>query len=51
MLMVNTYTKNAPEMVEGKQGPSQTTLQFLLNFSKSIEVKKTKQESLLIHLN
>ena len=49
--MANSYTETAPEMAEGKKGPSQSTLQFLLNFSKSIEVKKTKQESLLIHLN
>lgn len=49
--MANSYSKTAPEMMEGKQQPSQTTLQFLLNYSKSIEVKKTKQESLLVHLN
>ncbi len=48
---MNSYTKTAPEMVEDKKGPSQTTLQFLLNYSKSLEVKKTKQESLMIHLN
>lgn len=51
MLMANSYSKTAPEMMEDKQKPSQTTLQFILNYSRSIEVKKTKQESLLIHLN
>lgn len=49
--MANSYSKTAPKMAEGKQGPSQTTLQFILNYSKSVEVKKVKQESLMIHLN
>ena len=51
MLMANSYSKIAPKMTEGNQKPSITTLQFILNFSKSIEIKKTKQESLMIHLN
>jgi hypothetical protein len=49
--MANSYSKTAPEMTEGKQQPSETALHFILNYSKSVEVKKTKQESLLIHLN
>jgi len=49
--MEKSYSKIAPGMVEGKQEPSNTVLQFILNYSKGIEVKKTKQESLLIHLN
>lgn len=49
--MANSYSKTAPGMVEDKQQPSTTTLQFILNYSKGVEVKKSKQESVLIHLN
>nr|WP_299201714.1 hypothetical protein [uncultured Brumimicrobium sp.] len=49
--MANSYSKTAPGMVEDKQEPSKTTLQFILNYSKSIEVKKSKKESVMIHLN
>lgn len=51
MLMANSYSKTAPGMVEDKKEPSKSTLQFILNYSKGVEVKKTKKESLLIHLN
>lgn len=49
--MANNYSKTTLKMVEDKQEPLKTTLQFILNYSKSIEVKKNKKESLLIHLN
>ncbi len=49
--MVNNYSKIAPEVREDKNKPSKSTLQFLLNYSKSVEVKKTKQEGILVHLN
>jgi len=49
--MANNYSKIAPGIVEDKQEPSKTILQFILNYSKSVEVKKNKQESLLINLN
>ncbi len=49
--MANSYSKTAPKMVEDKYKPSQTALQFILNYSKSVEVKKTKRESVMIHLN
>lgn len=44
-------TKLAPKMQEDKHQPSEHVLQFLMNYSKSIEVKNVKKESLLIHLN
>ena len=49
--MANSYSKTAPGMVEDKKEPSNSALQFILNYSKSVEVKKSKQESVLIHLN
>ncbi|WP_165851357.1 hypothetical protein [Brumimicrobium aurantiacum] len=49
--MANSYSKTAPKMVEDKSQPSKETLQFLLNYSKSVEGKKSEKESLLIHLN
>ncbi|MBW7869100.1 MAG: hypothetical protein H3C31_12325 [Brumimicrobium sp.] len=45
------FTKVAPKVQEIKAEPSQKALQFLLNYSKSVEAKKIKKESLLIHLN
>ncbi|HLW30148.1 MAG TPA: hypothetical protein VKX29_04760 [Brumimicrobium sp.] len=49
--MANSYSKTAPGIVEDKKEPSKSVLQFILNYSKGVEVKKSKQESLLIHLN
>ncbi|MCO5269234.1 MAG: hypothetical protein M9897_10095 [Brumimicrobium sp.] len=45
------FTKIAPKVQEDKVEPSIKVLQFLLNYSKSVEAKKIKKESLLIHLN
>jgi hypothetical protein len=49
--MANRYETIAPKAKEFKNGPSLNTLKNILNFSRSVEVKNTKQESLLIHLN
>ncbi len=49
--MAKRYSSIAPSVQEDKLGPSEKTLNKILNFSKSIEVKKTKLESQLIHLN
>lgn len=51
--MANSYTKNTPKMWEDNQihQPSNHTLNKLLNYSKSIEVKQAKFKFYLIHLN
>lgn len=41
----------APAVEEDKKGPSNSCLQTILNFSKSLESAKTKKEVQLIHLN
>ncbi len=48
--MVKNYT-SIPEDMEVKKGPSNLTLQFILNYSKSVEAKKTKQQVVLYALN
>lgn len=48
--MANNYSI-APKVAEDKHGSSNNVLQFILNYSKSIETKKVKKESVLIHLN
>ncbi|HLW40223.1 MAG TPA: hypothetical protein VKX31_07520 [Brumimicrobium sp.] len=48
--MANTYSI-APKMAEDKQGPSKQVLMSILNYSKSLEVKSLKNESVLVHLN
>lgn len=54
-LIVKTLmTKNyitTPKVRENKKEPSETVLQNILNYSKSLEVKTTKQETYLVHLN
>jgi len=49
--MAKRYETIAPSVQEDNLGPSENTLNKILSFSKSIEVKKTKLESQLIHLN
>ena len=41
----------APTVEEDKKGPSNSCLQTILSFSKSLESKRIKAESHLIHLN
>lgn len=48
--MIKDYSL-APQMAEDKKGPSKSILQFILNYSKSIEAKQTKREPILVHLN
>ena len=49
--MANHYTKEAPEAMVGKKGPSKNVLQSILDFSRSVEVQETKDEPVLVHLN
>ena len=52
MPMLKRYPEIAPS-VELKLAPSSQTINAILNYSKSIEVKKTRKNNakLLIHLN
>jgi hypothetical protein len=47
--------KKYPETVSAPQdvnvGPSDKTLKLLLQYSKSIEVKRTKKQKMIVHLN
>jgi hypothetical protein len=47
--------KKYPELIaptnELKNGPSINTINALLNYSKSLEVKKVKKTRVLLHLN
>ena len=50
--MLNKYNTNiAPESKELKQGPSQKSLDYILNYSKSTELKKNKQQEIVLFLN
>jgi hypothetical protein len=47
--MLNKYS-DSPS-TEVKSAPDNKTLQAILNYSKSLEVKEVKKERILIHLN
>jgi hypothetical protein len=49
--MLKKYIETIAPAEELKVGPSDKTLKMLLNYSKSIEVKKSKKDKVLIHLN
>ncbi len=50
--MSKTYTENTAPVKEFKLAPNSSTLLTILNYSKSIEVKKLKKNKrLLINLN
>lgn len=52
--MITPMHKKLQELVptgEIKSGPSAQVINALLNFSKSLEVKKIKNSKTLIHLN
>jgi hypothetical protein len=49
--MLKKYPESIAPAEELKIGPSNKTLNALLNYSKSLEVKKTKKEKILVHLN
>ncbi len=46
--MAKLYTER---FFKEKLDPKSETISFLLNYSKSIEVVKTKKKSLMFHLN
>jgi hypothetical protein len=48
--MLKNVLKDAP-IGELKSGPSTQVLNAILNYSKSLEVKKVKKKNMLIHLN
>ena len=49
--MLKKYPESIDTAEELKIGPSEKTLKMLLNYSRSIEVKKSKKEKVLVHLN
>ncbi|SFT46389.1 hypothetical protein SAMN05216474_0704 [Lishizhenia tianjinensis] len=50
--MLNRYnTTIAPVSKELKKGPSKESLEFILNYSKSTELKKNRKEGLVLFLN
>ena len=49
--MLKKYPESIAQTDELKTGPSSETLIMLLNYSKSLEVKKLKQAKILVHLN
>lgn len=48
--MLNKYTEVAP-CKESKLAPNPSVINSILNYSKSLEVKKVKKKKVLIHLN
>jgi hypothetical protein len=49
--MLKKYSELIAPSKELKFGPSENMIQLLLNYSKSLEVKKLKKERILLHLN
>jgi CRISPR/Cas system-associated endonuclease Cas1 len=49
--MLKKYTEFIAPANELKNGPSTNVINALLNYSKSLEVKKVKKKNVLIHLN
>jgi len=49
--MVNRYSELPKDTMEVKNCPSETVLQTLLNYSKSLESKKVKQTVYLLNMN
>jgi len=49
--MLKKYSELIAPSEELKFGPSEKLIQSLLNYSKSLEVKKTKKDRVLVHLN
>ncbi len=46
--------KKYPQFAQSKElkiGPSKKSIETILNFSRTLEVKKSKKEYFLIHLN
>ncbi len=51
MPMLKKYDSHVAQPQELKTGLSERTINYLLNYSKSLESKKIKQEKVLVHLN
>lgn len=50
--MLNSLPLVTPDKQEKKtNGPSQSVLNTILNYSKSLDVKTVKKQKILIHLN
>ncbi len=49
--MLKKYPETIAQSEELKIGPSAKTLNALLNYSRSVEVKKSKKDKILINLN
>jgi hypothetical protein len=49
--MLKKYPETITQSEELKIGPTAATLKTLLNYSKSVEVKKVKKKNLMVHLN
>jgi len=49
--MANHYSTKSPAAQESKKGPSKNSIYQILNYSRSLEVKKNRKESFLVHLN
>jgi hypothetical protein len=49
--MLKKYQEKNSVVQECKKGPSQSSLKFILAYSKSLQVKKGRDETVLIHLN
>ncbi len=49
--MLNSLPSIAPAKKEKKNGPSQSVLNTIFNYSKSLDVKTVKKQKILIHLN
>jgi len=49
--MVNKYPKNINREIKESEKPSFKSIQFLLNYSKSLEHKKGKKQSVFLFQN
>ncbi|MEY3199163.1 MAG: hypothetical protein RJA13_1121 [Bacteroidota bacterium] len=49
--MLKKYPQTIAQSKELKIGPSKISIETVLNFSRSLEVKKSKKDYILVHLN
>jgi hypothetical protein len=49
--MLKKYPQTIAQSKELKIGPSKLLIETVLNFSRSLEVKKSKKDYILVHLN
>lgn len=50
-MLKSYHVKTAPKVVELKQGPSELTLNAILNYSRSVVSKKVNNKQVLFNLN